>query len=217
MGFLQSPFVPNTVNGRDWRLVAVTTLISLVGVIFFQWQIAEIVFLFFYDMFFIGIATALRMLFAQAGSTSFLGGLIARIFWTGGFVMLYGGMMMLLVAFTLSSLHLEGLFEGMRSIKIAMYFLAANQLFGFLFGYLANGQYKQSNFIGELFATMFYALPIVVLLVVVVFPNSDYFGAEHQNKWVAVFIILARALVDFIALRIKYIVGVGIKEKRPSE
>jgi positive regulator of sigma E activity len=70
---------------------------------------------------------------------------------------------------------------------------------------------------GELFATMFYVLPIVVLLVVVVYPNSDYFGAEHQNKWVAVFIILARAIIDFIALRIKYVVGVAIKEKRPNE
>jgi len=191
----------------------VTTAISLVGVIFFHWQIAEIVFLFFYDMMFIGIATALRMLFAQAGFESFWGGLFARMFWTAGFVVLYGGMMMLLVAFTLSSLNLDSFFEGMRPIKTAMYFLAANQLFGFLFGYLANGQYKHSNFMGELFATMFYALPIVVLLVAVVFPNSDYFGEEHQNVWVAVTIILARTLIDFIALRIKKIVAVAADVK----
>ena len=61
----------------------VTTTISLIGVIFFKWQIAEIVFLFFYDMIFIGIATALRMLFAQAGAASFFSGLFARIFWAG--------------------------------------------------------------------------------------------------------------------------------------
>jgi ABC-type Fe3+ transport system permease subunit len=99
----------------------------------------------------------------------------------------------------------------MRPIKTAMYFLAANQLFGFLFGYLANGQYKRSNFSGELFSTMFYALPIVVLLVAVVFPNSDYFGEEHQNVWVAVTIILARTLIDFVALRIKKIISISVQ------
>ncbi len=214
MNLSQSLIVPNTAQGRDWRLVLVTSLISLVGVIFFKWQIAEIVFLFFYDMIFIGIATALRMLFAQAGFESFFGGLLVRAFWTAGFLVLYGGMMMLLVAFTLSSLNLDGLLEGMKPIKTAMYFLAANQLFGFLFGYLANGQYKQSNFIGELFSTMFYALPIVVLLIVVVFPNSDYFGAEHQNVWVAVAIILARTGIDFIALRIKHFISVAVQQKQ---
>ena len=214
MAFVDTPFVPNTAQGRDWRLMLVTTVISLVGVIFFHWQIAEIVFLFFYDMIFIGMATALRMLFAQAGFESFWGGFFARVFWTAGFIVLYSGMMMLLIAFTLSSLSLDGFFEGMRPIKNAMYFLAANQLFGFLFGFLANGQYKQSNFIGELFSTMFYALPIVVLLVVVVFPNSDYFGEEHQNVWVAVTIIMARTGIDFIALRIKQIVSVAAEIKR---
>jgi len=209
-----TPFVPNSARGRDWRLMLVTTAISLIGVIFFKWQIAEIVFLFFYDMIFIGMATALRMLFAQAGAASFFSGLFARIFWTAGFVVLYGGMMMLLVAFTLSSLNLDGLMDGMQPIKTAMYFLAANQLFGFLFGYLANGEYKQSNYIGQLFATMFYALPIVVLLVVVDFPNSDYFGEEHQNVWVAVTIILARTGIDFIALRIKQIVHVAAEVNR---
>ena len=217
MNIKDTPFVPNTAQGRDWRLMLVTTAISLIGVIFFHWQIAEIVFLFFYDMIFIGIATALRMLFALAGFESFLGGLFARIFWTAGFVVLYGGMMMLLIAFTLSSLNLEGFFEGMRPIKTAMYFLAINQLFGFLFGFLANGQYKQSNFIGELFSTMFYVLPIVVLMVAVVFPNSDYFGEEHQNVWVAVAIILARTLIDFIALRIKQIVTVATEIKRSND
>jgi len=215
--FQDTPFVPNTAQGRDWRLMLVTTVISLVGVIFFKWQIAEIVFLFFYDMIFIGMATALRMLFAQAGFESFLSGFFVRIFWTAGFVVLYGGMMMLLIAFTLSSLNLDGLIEGMQPIKTAMYFLAANQLFGFLFGYLANGEYKHRNFMGELFATMFYALPIVVLLVVVVFPNSDYFGEEHQNVWVAVTIILARTSIDFIALRIKQYVAVAVENKRQNE
>jgi hypothetical protein len=212
-----TPWVPNTARARDWRLMLVTTIISLVGVIFFHWQIAEIVFLFFYDMIFIGMATVLRMLFAQGGYPSFWSGLLPRIIWSIAFVVLYGGMMMLLIAFTLSSLHLDGLIEGMQPIKTAMYFLAANQLFGFLFGYMANGEYKQSNFIGQLFSTMFYALPIVVLLIVVVFPNSDYFGEEHQNVWVAVAIILARTLIDFISLRIKYLVRVGVEKQRSPE
>lgn len=194
--------VPGSPLGRDRRLVFVSALITLVGIIFFNWQVAEVIFLFFWEMILIGAATVLRMLLALNGENFFYG-LIPRVFWTVAFAVLYGGMMLLLVAFVLSGLNLDGLLDNFQGIQYGVWLLGFNHLAAFVFGYILSGAYKTSVFTFELFSTMILALPTVALMVVIIAPNSDVFGADYQNVWVAVAIVLLRLAMEWLGMRIR--------------
>ncbi len=117
--------------------------------------------------------------------------------------MLYASMMMLLIAFVLSGLHLETFLANYNGLQFGVWFLAFNHLAGFLFGYLLNDAYKQSVFSLELFATFFFALPTVVVLVLLVAPNSAIFGVALQNTFVAVAIILVKLVMELFAGRMR--------------
>ena len=194
--------VPGTPQGRDRRLVFVSALITLVGIIFFNWQVAEVIFLFFWEMLLIGAATVLRILLALNGQNFFYG-LLPRLFWTVGFVFLYGAMMMLLIAFVLSGLNLDGLLDNFQGIQYGVWLLGFNHLAAFVFGYILSGAYKTSVFTFELFSTMILALPTVAVMVVIIAPNSDFMGADYQNIWVAVAIVLLRLAMEWLGMRIR--------------
>lgn len=184
-------------------MIVVSAIVTLFGVLFFNWGIADVIFLFFWEMILIGCMTVLRMLFAMGGQQNFFYGLLIRIFWTGGFVVLYGGIMMLLIAFVLSGLNLDTLLSEFYGLRYGVWLLAFNHIAGFLFGYILNGEYKQSTFFIELFATMIYVLPTVVILVMVISPNSGLFGSEHQNTLMAVGIVLIRLIIELFAARLR--------------
>jgi len=184
-------------------MALVGALIAIVGVIFFNWQIGQVVFLFFWDMLFIGATTVLRMIFAMGGQRSFFQGLLLRLFFTGGFVVLYASMMMLLIAFVMSGLHLETFLANYNGLQYGVWFLAFNHLAGFLFGYILNDAYKQSVFSLELFATFFFALPTVAVLVLLVAPNSAVLGVAQQNAFIGVAIILVKLVMELFAGRMR--------------
>jgi hypothetical protein len=196
-------FVPNTSQGRDRRMVFISTLITLGGILFFNWQVAQVIFMFFWEMIFLGMATVLRMIFAMNGLSNYLQDLLPRLFWTVGFSVLYGGMIMLLVAFVISGLDIESLFDDFTGFRYGIWMLGLNHLAAFLFGFLLNKQFKQTSFVRELFATMFIALPTVVLMVVIVAPNSHVMGEAYRNVWMAAAIVLIRFLMDLFAVRLQ--------------
>ena len=150
----------------------------------------------------IGAATVLRILLALNGQNFFYG-LLPRVFWTVGFAILYGAMMMLLVAFVLAGLNLDGLLDNFTGIQYGVWLLGFNHLAAFLFGYILSGAYKTSVFTFELFSTMILALPTVAIMVVLIAPNSDVFGADYQNVWVAVAIVLLRLAMEWVGMRIR--------------
>ena len=203
MNFERSVFVPGSPQARDKRLAIISALITILGIILYHWQVAEVIFLFFWEMFIIGAVTALRMLLAMAGTKNFLYGIIPRLFWTVAFVFLYGAMMMLLVSFVFAALDHDALLEDFQGMRYGLWFLAFNHIAGFLFGYLLNGEFKRSAFMVELFSTMFLALPIAALLVVIVSPNSDFFGDTYKNQWIAAIIVVLRFLGELLAVRIR--------------
>jgi hypothetical protein len=203
MNFERSIFVPNSPQNRDKRMALVSALITLFGILFFKWSISDVVFLFFWEMLLFGASTVLRMLFALAGMRHFFQGLLLRLFWTAGFTVLYATMLMLLIAFVLSGLNLESMLPEFRGLRYGIWFLAFNHIAGFLFGYILNDEYKRSSFFLELFATMIFALPTVVILVLVISPNTGLLGVEHQNTLLAIAIVLIRLVIELVATRLR--------------
>lgn len=176
--------------------IAVNSLVPLAGVLFFQWGLAEVVFLFWYEMFLIGAVAALSMLLALGGR-GFFHDIFSRLFWTAGFVVLYLGLLMLLVSFTLVNLDFNTLFDRFRGFGISPVILAINYGLNLL-GFIYFGKFRVVHYFQVLFEAMIYALPITCILVLLIFPNIDMIPLIGANKAIVVGIILARLAVELV-------------------
>lgn len=203
MRFSHPLLVPKNEGGGHLRQTIITTAISLVGILFFNWQVGAVIFLFYWELVLIGAATLLRMLFAVGDNTNYLIGLLPRLFWMVGFGVLYGAMIMLFIAFVFAKLDTDALFENFTGFKYGVWLLGFNYAASFLFGYLYNDTYKRSTYMAELFKTMFFALPLLVIMVMIVAPNSEILGASRKNSFVAAAIVLLKFAFDFVAFRLQ--------------
>lgn len=199
MNLEKSVFVPKNSYVSDRRVSLVTAIISVLGIVFFDWHVAQVIFLFFADILFIGFATLLKMLFARG----LLNGLLGKLVFGVGFVVLYGGLFMILVSFALTNLNTEEFVNQLAGLRYGVWFLGLNHFAGFLFGFIYSDEYRKTTMIAQLFSTMFYVLPLVTVLVMLVFPNSNFFGPEFQNQWMAIGIILLRFVFDLVSNYLK--------------
>ena len=152
------------------------------------------IYLFMLDVLLMGAATVLRMLFASGGRDKIL----ARIFWSVGFVILYMGLFAILISYLLININIDAFGDNLGSVKGASWALVFNHVYGFIFGYLVNRLYKSATVFGQMFSTMFYILPMTVILVLFIFPRSLSFGEARQNTWIATAIVNIRFAFDMI-------------------
>lgn len=202
MSTFRALLIPPSAEARDWRIPVVSAAIALIGSLVFRWGVADVVILFFFEMMCIGAGTALRMLFAGRMKTGG-DGLVIRLLWTAGFCILYSGMLMLMMGVVLVNLDVAAFMADMGTLRYSFWLMAANHLYAFIGGYLLNGEYRQSYYAEELFATMFYALPTAVVLVIIIAPGSNWAGEEHKNTLMAAGIVVLRLAMDWVSLRMR--------------
>ena len=190
-----SLIIPKDHVSAQRRLSMFSAAIGFTGVLFFKWQVSEVIYLFLWDVLLMGISTVLRMLFASGGRDNVL----SRIIWSIGFLVLYAGMYGILISFLLIHINIEDFTSSLGSVQMASWAMVANHAFGFIFGYMLNGMNKTATTFGQMFSTMFYVLPMVVILVIIIFPNSLSFGETHQNTWIATGIVNVRFALDMFA------------------
>lgn len=195
----ESIFFPKDHVTAQRRLSIVSAVIGFTGVLFFKWQVSEVIYLFMWDVLLMWVSTVLRMLFALGGRDKILG----RIIWAIGFAVLYMGMFAILLSFLLIHINIQDFTSSLGSVKVATWAMVANHAFGFVVGYMLNGKNKTATTFGQMFSTMFYVLPMVTILVIFVFPNSLTFGEAQQNTWIATAIVNIRFAFDMLSAHLQ--------------
>jgi hypothetical protein len=157
-------------------------------------------------MIFIGISTLLRILLSARTSHSLAAWVGAKLFWGLFFLGMYGTLLMFIIAFTLSGIDFEKLSLSFEGIKPAVWLLGGNHLAGLTFGFLMNGAYKKSSPLKEVFSTLIYALPVVMILLFAITPLTIKVGSSHQNATLAGGVVLLRLFMDVMAVRLRGLV-----------
>jgi hypothetical protein len=190
------PFLPYPKN-TYWFWEIVNVLVPTIGILFFNWNIYSILYLFWMEILVSGAIGVLQII--SAGGVK--GGLLIHLYIKVGnlsfFTILYLGLFLILFSFTFVELDTSSIFSSGGGIAVGLIFMIVNYLAAYIRGEILSGKYKTRIPIEVVFEKFFFALPLAALVLFVVVPLAKKFEAQHIEKVIAVGIIAAKTLMSY--------------------
>ena len=194
---------PKPIPPALWLLVQL--LIPIVGVLFLDWNLFGLIYLFWFELILIGLFGLLRILTALGGASP-LQGLLARLGSAAFFVILYGALLMIALSFSMVHMDWNSLLGELptdnRGLGPSTWVLAAVFLLEWLGSYIFSGQYRQAFPLLELFRVFALTLPLAIIIVFVLSPYAQKLEGRHANTVVVLGILLAKTLIAFLVERL---------------
>lgn len=180
------------VNKASYFQVALNVLLPIIGILFFGWSIADIYFLFFMELLFLGAFTILKMLFCVNDGT-----LWSRV----------GRILEFILAYTILFLLVTGLmgqfWDGSKAQSVLtanrgiVLLLAGSYGADFLVPFLIAGQFKRKGYASFLRREALYRmLDLFLVMFVILVPFGSLLRSGNVNIALGIAIVLARNIVD---------------------
>lgn len=199
------PHIPYPRN-TFWFWETVNIAMPIIGVLFLEWSIFGVVYLFWWELICWGGVGILKILSAN-GAKGTLAKIWSRIEGLLFFVPLYAGLLLIVIAFTLTELDLDTAFTTTKGLGTAMILIAINFLIEYVRSEIFTGRFVVRFPIEILFERLFYALPLSCLVLFIVIPLANKFEGFRAMQLIAIGIILSKFLMD---LGLHYLPGVVI-------
>ncbi len=194
---------PSHLADRSWIWLIISLLIPIIGVVFLKWSLFSLLLLFWFELKLIGIFGLVRILFSLQAD------LIIRIISMVFFGVLYGGLAMLIIAFSLTELDFDTLFSNFGNKATGQMGVAESQtalvivfVMEFLRDFLLTSKYKETHPFTSVFRNIVYALPLAVVVLFVILPVSKKVPAAQLNLVVVLGIVLSKTLIEFLVIKI---------------
>ena len=211
---MRNIFNPVHLADRSWIWLTVSLLIPVIGVLFLKWSLFSLLLLFWFELKLIGIFGLLRILFSLQAD------LITRIISMVFFGVLYGGLAMLIIAFSMTELDFDSLFANFGNKATGQMGVAESQtalvivfVMEFLRDFLLSSKYKITHPFTSVFRTIVYALPLAVVVLFVILPLSKKVPLAQLNLVVVLGIVLSKTLIEFMVLKIGSRIQIDVDEE----
>jgi hypothetical protein len=135
---------------------------------------------------------------------------------------LYTALIILTMVFSFGYLitddYTKTLSEDQNTLKFGLIALIVNHLVRFVMEFIVEKGYKTMEPIGIMFKTFIYAMPVAFIVVFGVENAIKLFGKEHSQLVAISIIIIAKALVDLLFIKIGPITkNINFEVKKDSE
>ena len=189
----------SVINARPWIWLILNILVPTVGVLVLNWDLFGLLYIFWFEMIFLGLFGLLRMLFAGGDK------LMGRIAFSVFYAILYLALLLIVISFSLSNLNFEQLFSFQSNTKSSnlglnwsIAILFASYSFEFLKDFMLSERYKTQMSLIEAFKTFAYSLPLACVILFAIVPISEKVAPENLNTFIILGIVLAKAILDFM-------------------
>jgi Family of unknown function (DUF6498) len=176
--------------------------VTLYGILFKQWNLQPIVFLFWIEVILAIAAMLVRVIFAFGGRPYFelIGNRLFTLFGAGFLGIAF---IMLTVTFTFKAFDGGFSEKGFSGIRFQVYILAGNALMALIFHYFLNGKYRESRPMEEAASTFVYLLVMLCLLMAVTMHLIPAYPQLNQSLWTGLAVVLIKFIVDIAAKRVR--------------
>ncbi|HEY8377880.1 MAG TPA: DUF6498-containing protein [Nannocystis sp.] len=195
------PEPPHRSAARPWWQPLVTLAISLYGIVVDGWGMQAVIFLFWWEILLILGAALVRVLFAFDGKPG-LATVGVKLGTLAFGVVMDGAMLMLSVVFSIEGILGAGESDGsVVEVGREGQLLLASYALGLVFHYFLNGRFRAANPPGELFASLFHVLFVLVVLMPITMHLLPSYPHLDRARWVAVTVVIAKFLGDLLFAR----------------
>ncbi|MCC6281551.1 MAG: hypothetical protein IT262_13235 [Saprospiraceae bacterium] len=195
---LESPLFQHS---KPWWLPIMNLGITLYGILFLQWDLKPIVFLFWWEVILIVASALLRMLFALE-NRPFLDQIGLKIGLLIGGAVMGGTFIMFAVVFTINAFQDGGDYTSLANIAIQTRIMTAGYILGLAIHYFGNGNYKTASPMGELARPFVHMLVLLAFLQALTMHLIPKYPQLNQAMWVAIALVVLKFMVDMLFARI---------------
>ena len=186
---------------NSWLWLLISLAIPLIGIFILKWNLIGLLFLFWLEIILAGIFGGLRILCALAGAPKFYYGLLPRLFQLAFFVILYGGLAMLIISYSLVNFDTDQAFSDDSANKgfgLAMIAMTIRFTMEFTKDYLMSGRFRESTTVGEIMNAFIYGIPLAMVVLFLLSPYAEKNPGRVGNLIIILGIILAKTLIEYI-------------------
>lgn len=186
-----------TISYPSVIVLIVVNLIPLIGVLFFQWDIFTIIFLYWLESAVIGIFNFFKMIKINGGLNSNM--LPFFIIHYGGFTL--GTLILIIFLFRpdlqQTSSELQAFFIALdyaRELLLALFFLIVSHSLSFIYNFMEKKEYLQTNLGQQMIAP--YKRVVIMNLVIIL---SSYWLKDVMNIMTIVILVVLKIIFDLLA------------------
>ncbi len=186
-----------------WSLL-LSLLVPIAGVLFFDWNLFAIIYLFWIQLIALGFLSIIGILFSISGERYFFS-IISNIPYALFFTIIYGGLLLIVLSYSMVSFDFDIALEGGENSHLGLGLLAllSTMFIEFVRAFFVSGYFKKAHPLGEIYSTMIASLPLAIVLLFVVIPLSEKYSSSWGNKILVIGIIILKGLLDFYLANIK--------------
>lgn len=174
--------------------LALTIILPLIGVFFYQWSIGDVYALFFLELIFYGIFAGFKVLFST--NSAKIGQRLYSLFIFGFiYFLLFFSIVVLTGHFFNGAGQEMNLTIGMGAI----YVLATNHLINLLI-FIFSRDYRQANHYQIIRLTYKRAFVLFLVLLILMLPFSTFIDTTKVNFVLVFGLIVSKAILDFITV-----------------
>lgn len=199
--FIESPISPRWLLSPAWWAV-INLLVTLYGIVFLQWSLRPIVFIFWIELI-LAVAAALVRVLTALGGRPYWAALPERLFALVAGGILGVAMIMLGVTFTIGAFRGETDARGFGSVRWQVWILAFNALAALITHYFVNNRFRSASPVGEMMRTLIYLLVLLVLIMVSTQHFLPRFPDADQAFWIGLAVIAIKFVVDMLFTRLR--------------
>lgn len=181
-----------------WLLISLA--IPVIGVLWLHWDLEGLIYLFWVEMILWGVFGLLRLLLALDGR-SFISGLLSRLFLGGAFAVLYIGLLLLVIGYSLKGLDTDALAQSAtaanRGLGLALIVLFVRFLTEFSRDYLLAETFRLQAPMEVIFETFAFALPLACVILFALVPYAEKAGGATANLAIVLGILLTKTLLEY--------------------
>ena len=175
-------------------------LIPIIGLVFFQWSILQIIFLLCYQSFLNGVFSCIAIIMSTGRVDNFLEGMIGRILQAIGFALFYGLVLVMFISFLIEVLDTHTLADNFKGMGWSLQFVLLNYLIGFTLGFVLAKRFITSYPEKIMIFSSLLIIPLLFILVLFmfIFPNMMTGTGSNTNLVITCGFIIAKTILDLV-------------------
>ncbi len=180
-----------------WALFVVSMLIPILGLIFFNWDLRILIYLFWIELGLSGLTGVLHIIFDHNASFSLGINLRKKLALLLFFIPLFIGLMLLVNLTTAISYNEFNTYLVLYpAFDLSIVAMIIFYIFIFIYDFIKSESFKTGNRLFTIVKTLIYSIPIAILILFVILPSTKNFSGASTFIFLGVGIIVGRILIE---------------------
>jgi hypothetical protein len=172
-------------------------LILITGLVFMGWNAREVLMILIVDMLISGFFACGRILFAGVYGPGWLLNMLTNLFSVGFYATIHATGWFIMTLFIVLNLESEWGVVDFMALKLTYFALLFGYSMEFVFGYVANGKFRESRKTDVFFGAFVRLVPYAVLLTFSAVLPQFITGFKQNNTILAASVIGMKGLLDY--------------------